>query len=131
MFNGIIFHQGIVKKIIKRNKGINIFLKSNLKILKKNSGMSIACDGVCLTLINISNNIMEFYLSNETIKRSKFRNIKIKDTINLELPMKFGQRFSGHICQGHVDCIAKIYSIKKLINLIYLILKLIKMKKQI
>ena len=114
MFNGIIFHQGIVKKIIKRNKGINIFLKSNLKILKKNTGMSIACDGVCLTLINISNNIMEFYLSNETIKRSKFRNIKIKDTINLELPMKFGQRFSGHICQGHVDCIAKIYSIKKI-----------------
>jgi len=109
MFNGIIFHQGIVKKIIKRNKGIDIFLKSNLKILKKNTGMSIACDGVCLTLINISNNIMEFYLSNETIKRSK-----IKDTINLELPMKFGQRFSGHICQGHVDCIAKIYSIKKI-----------------
>ena len=82
MFNGIIFHQGIVKKIIKRNKGIIIYLKSNLKILKKNTGMSIACDGVCLTLINISNNIMEFYLSNETIKRSKFRNIKIKDTIN-------------------------------------------------
>ena len=114
MFNGIIFHQGIVKKIIKRNKGINIFLKSNLKILKKNTGMSIACDGVCLTLINISNNIMEFYLSNETIKRSKFRHIKIKDAINLELPMKFGQRFSGHICQAHVDCIAKISSIKKI-----------------
>ena len=50
MFNGIIFNQGIVKKIIKRKKGINIFLKSNLKILKKNIGMSISCDGVCLTL---------------------------------------------------------------------------------
>ena len=114
MFNGIIFNQGIVKKIIKRKKGINIFLKSNLKILKKSAGISIACDGVCLTLINITNNVMEFYLSNETIKRSKFRHMKIKDTINLELPMKFGQRISGHFCQGHVDCTAKISSIKKI-----------------
>ena len=114
MFNGIIFHQGIVKKIIKRNKGINIFLKSNLRILKRNTGMSIACDGVCLTIINIIGNIFEFYLSNETIKRSKFKHIKINDAINLELPMKFGQRISGHICQGHVDCTAKISSIKKI-----------------
>ena len=71
MFNGIIFKQGIVKKISKRNKGINIFVYSKLKISKKDIGMSIACDGVCLTLINISNKLMEFYLSNETIKRSK------------------------------------------------------------
>ena len=114
MFNGIIFHQGIVKKVIKRKKGINFFLKSNLKILKKNTGISIACDGVCLTLINMSNNIMEFYLSEETIKRSKFKNIKVGNCVNLELPLKFGMNISGHICQGHVDCTAKVFSIKKI-----------------
>ena len=55
MFNGIIFNQGKVKKISKRKKGINIFVYSKLKISKKDIGMSISCDGVCLTLININN----------------------------------------------------------------------------
>ena len=73
MFNGIIFNKGVVKKIQKRPKGINIFIKSNLKITKKNIGISIACDGVCLTLINVKKKVMEFYLSNETIIRSKFK----------------------------------------------------------
>ena len=53
MFNGIIFNQGTVQKIEKRPKGINIFIKSNLKLSKKESGVSVACDGVCLTLITI------------------------------------------------------------------------------
>ena len=56
---------------------------------------------------------MEFYLSNETVKRSKFRYLKINDLINLELPLKYGQKISGHICQGHVDTTGKILSIKK------------------
>ena len=56
---------------------------------------------------------MEFYLSNETIERSKFRYIKINDQINLELPLKYGQKISGHICQGHVDTVGKIINIKK------------------
>jgi len=73
MFNGIIFKQGKIKKIYKRKKGINISVYSNLKISKKDIGMSISCDGVCLTLINISNKLMEFYLSKETIKKSKFK----------------------------------------------------------
>ena len=57
---------------------------------------------------------MEFYLSNETIKRSKFRYLKKSDQINLELPLKYGQKISGHICQGHVDTIGKIKDIKKI-----------------
>ena len=57
---------------------------------------------------------MEFYLSNETIKRSKFRFLKINEEINLELPLKYGQEISGHICQGHVDTVGKIINIKKI-----------------
>ena len=113
MFNGIIFNKGIVKKVLKRPKGINVFIKADIKLSKKDIGISIACDGVCLTLITIKNKIMEFYLSNETIKRSKFRFLKIGDQINLELPLKYGQRISGHICQGHVDTVGKVISIKK------------------
>ena len=113
MFNGIILNQGTVKKIDKRSKGINIFIKSSLKIGKTSIGMSISCDGVCLTLITVNNNLLEFYLSNETIKKSKFKYVKVNDFINLELPLKFGQKISGHICQGHVDCTGKISFIKK------------------
>ena len=114
MFNGIIFNQGIVRKIIKRKKGTNIFIKSNLKITKKDLGISIACDGVCLTLIKNDNRLMEFYLSNETTQRSKFKNVVMGDYINLELPLKFGDKISGHMCQGHVDCTSKLSSIRKI-----------------
>ena len=57
---------------------------------------------------------MEFYLSNETIQRSKFKFLRINNQINLELPLKYGQKISGHICQGHVDTIGKIKDIKKI-----------------
>ena len=76
--------------------------------------MSISCDGACLTLININNKLMEFYLSNETIKRSKFKKVKIGDYINIETPLKFGKQISGHIIQGHIDCIGIISAIKKI-----------------
>ena len=113
MFNGIILNQGIVKKIDKGSEGINIFIKSSLKIGKTSIGMSISCDGVCLTLISLNNKLLEFYLSKETLEKSRFKYIKINDFINLEFPLKFGQKISGHICQGHVDCTGKISSIKK------------------
>jgi riboflavin synthase len=112
MFNGIIFDQGLVTKIQKRPKGINIFVKSDLKLSRKDIGVSVSCDGVCLTLITITGKVMEFYLSNETIQRSKFKFIKIKNKINLELPLKYGQKISGHICQGHIDTVGKISYIK-------------------
>jgi riboflavin synthase len=114
MFNGIIFNQGSVHKVAKRPRGINLFVKSDLKLTNKDMGVSVALDGVCLTLISISSTLMEFYLSNETIKRSKFKYLKINDKINLELPLKYGQKISGHICQGHIDTIGKVLSIKKI-----------------
>ena len=112
MFNGIIFNEGKVYKIIKRKKGINLFVKSNLALKSKDLGISISCDGVCLTLISKKNKILEFYLSNETLNRSKFKKIIKGDIINLELPLKKGQNISGHICQGHVDYVSKVKKIK-------------------
>ena len=113
MFNGIIFNQAKVKKIVKRNKGIDLFLYSQINLSKKDLGSSISCDGVCLTLTSFKKNTYEFYLSNETLLKSKFKKIKVGDKINLELSLKYGQRISGHICQGHVDTVGKVISIKK------------------
>ena len=120
MFNGIIFNHGVVNKIDKRVKGINLFIKSIIPIKYKDLGISISCDGVCLTLISFKNKTLEFYLSKETLSRSKFKKINIGDIINLELPLKKGQNISGHICQGHVDYVAKVKKIK-LIDKSYLI----------
>ena len=114
MFNGIIYNQGIITKITKRPRGINIFIKSDFKLNSKDIGLSISCDGVCLTLISYKNKLMEFYLSKETINRSKFKYLKIKNIINLELPLRYGTKISGHICQGHVDTVGKILDIKKI-----------------
>ena len=113
MFNGIIFNKGIINGVKKRPKGVNLFIKSSLKVSNKNLGISISCDGVCLTLISYKSNTLEFYLSNETLAKSKFRNIKIGDEINLEKPLKFGDNISGHICQGHVDTVCSVKNIKK------------------
>ena len=114
MFNGIIYNKGSVCKIQRRTKGINLFLKSSIKLSNKNLGASISCDGVCLTLISCKRNVIEFYLSNETLNKSKYRNIRIGNEINLELPLKFGDNISGHICQGHVDTVGKVIKITKI-----------------
>ena len=112
MFNGIILNKGQVCKIQKRKEGTNLFLRSKIKLSKNDLGISISCDGVCLTLISCRKNIFEFYLSNETLKKSKFKKIKIGNEINLEKPLKYGQNISGHICQGHVDTTGKVKNIK-------------------
>ena len=113
MFNGIIYNKGKVRKISNSKKGKSIFIFSNIPLNKKKVGMSIACDGVCLTLVSYRNKILEFYLLDETIIRSKFKFLKIGYEINLELPLKYGQDISGHICQGHVDTTSKVYKISK------------------
>jgi len=114
MFNGIIYNKGKVCKIQKRSKGINLFLKSSIKLSNNNLGISVSCDGTCLTLISCKKNLIEFYLSNETLNKSKFKNIKIGNEVNLELPLKFGKNISGHLCQGHVDTVGKVIKIKKI-----------------
>tara|TARA_B100000131_G_scaffold237594_1_gene229708 strand:+ start:139 stop:729 length:591 start_codon:yes stop_codon:yes gene_type:complete len=114
MFNGIIFNKGKIQKIDKSTKGINLFVKSNIHLKSKNVGISISCDGACLTLISAKNKSFEFYLSNETLLRTRFKNIKKGEFINMELPLKKGQDISGHICQGHVDYLAKVKKIKSI-----------------
>ena len=114
MFNGIIYNQGIIKKISKRPNGLNIFVKSNLKLNQNDIGLSISCDGICLTLISYKKKIMEFYLSKETLVRSRFKYLNANDLINLELPLRYGTKISGHICQGHVDTVGKVFNIKKI-----------------
>ena len=68
MFNGIIFNKGLITKISKRSKGINIFVKSDLKLNNKDIGVSVACDGVCLTLITIKKELWNFIFQMRLLK---------------------------------------------------------------
>ena len=111
MFNGIIFNTGKIKIIEKKKKSILIGIKSNLKFKKTEIGSSISCNGVCLTLFKIKKDIIFFYLSNETLLRSNFKQIKIGQVINLEKSLIYGQKISGHFTQGHVDTTAKVKNI--------------------
>ena len=112
MFNGIVFNTGVINEI-KTNKNSKLIgIKTNLKLKKKDIGSSIACDGVCLTLSNIKKNIIFFYLSKETIKRSSFKSLKKGKIINLEKSLVYGQKISGHFTQGHVDTTARVKEIK-------------------
>ena len=112
MFNGIVFHTGKVKSIIKNKKNLLIEIKTNLKFSKKDIGSSISCDGVCLTLVKIKGKLIKFYLSSETLKISNFKFIKINQIINLEKSLVYGKKISGNFTQGHVDTVAQIEKIK-------------------
>ena len=111
MFNGIIFNTGVIKFIKGNDKSKLIGLKSNLKFKKNEIGSSISCDGVCLTLSKIKNDLIFFYISNETINKSNFKYLKIGQKINLEKSLVYGKKISGHFTQGHVDTTAKVKKI--------------------
>ena len=111
MFNGIIFNTGKVKDIKKRKNSIYVGIQTKISFSKKDLGSSICCDGVCLTVDKVIKNKIYFYISNETLKRSNFKALKINQTINLEKSLSFGKSISGHFIQGHVDSVAKIKKI--------------------
>ena len=112
MFNGIIFYTGKVYSLKRNENSILIGIRSKLKLKSHDLGSSICCDGVCLTLEKVVSNILYFYISNETIKRSNFNKLKIGQIVNLEKSLIFGQEISGNFIQGHVDTIAKVKKIQ-------------------
>ena len=111
MFNGIVYNTGIVEKVLKAKNSIEIVLKTKLLFKKNEIGSSICCNGVCLTLTKIKNNLSSFYLSKETLKKSNFRFIKKDNIINIEKSLSHGSKISGHYVQGHVDTTAVIQKI--------------------
>ena len=116
MFNGIIFNTGKVKDIQKKKKSIYVGIQTKINFNKTDLGSSICCDGVCLTLDKIAKNKIFFYISDETLKRSNFKNLKLEQLINIEKSLTFGKSISGHFIQGHVDTVAKIRKIKFIDN---------------
>ena len=76
-------------------------------------GDSVAVSGVCLTVSGLEGNLVRFDVSGETLTKSSLGKLTSGSKVNVELAMKIGDRFGGHIVQGHVDGVAKIKTIDK------------------
>ncbi len=74
-------------------------------------GDSIAINGACLTVVKIASGTFSVELSPESQKILAMENYK--DEVHMEPAMMMGDRFEGHIVQGHVDCLGTIKSIKQ------------------
>ena len=85
-----------------------------MKFSKREIGSSISCSGICLTIEKYRGNIIRFYISKETLRRTNFRFLKKGDLVNLERSLKYGDRISGHFVQGHVDTTAKVLKMVRL-----------------
>ena len=114
MFTGIIKNKGKVVSIVKKNKGYEVKINSNLVFSKKNIGTSISINGVCLTLTKFLNKNLFFFISYLTFQITNFKYLKKNSTVNLEKSLKFGDEIAGHFVQGHIDTIGKVISLKKL-----------------
>ena len=116
MFNGIIENTGIVRRIYNKNNNCHLEIYTKMKFKKSEVGSSISCSGACLTVEKYNRNVVKFYVTKETLSKTTFKLLKKGSLINLEKPLKYGNRLSGHFVQGHVDTtcsIKKIYFIGK------------------
>ena len=116
MFTGIIQGQAIIEnKFIDSN---TFSIKTDLDLSDCNTGSSISCDGICLTVTSI-NYENSFYFFNvnigeETIKRTTAQHWDNNSKINVEKSLIVGDEISGHFVYGHVDIVLKILKIEKL-----------------
>ena len=105
MFTGIIECVARVEKVEKDKGNLNISLKSPItKELKVDQ--SLCHNGVCLTVVDISDDLYTVTIIAESLSRTNLGELKIGDSLNLERSMSVNSRFDGHIVQGHVDEIA-------------------------
>jgi riboflavin synthase len=120
MFTGIITQLGKIESLdFNQKKDLLLEISSNQKMNRKlEIGCSIACNGICLTLISKKNSstktIFAFQASDETCKKTNLKNWKIGEIINLEFALRAGDELGGHMVLGHVDDVAKVKSIKKI-----------------
>ncbi len=118
MFTGIITHSAKVKKLeIKENQDLLFGLAFDSAIDRKlDLGASVACSGVCLTIIKNekteNETILFFEVSKETLSKTNFSNLKIGDKINIEFSLRIGEELGGHLVSGHIDGIAKLINLQ-------------------
>jgi riboflavin synthase len=112
MFTGIVEHVGRVESLNTARDGAaqSSRLRVNAGPLAASLAVSnsIAVNGCCLTVVEISGETFAADLSSETLRRTSFGEIKPGKRMNLERPLTAGKEFGGHFVQGHVDGIGRV-----------------------
>ena len=111
MFTGLIEELGKVVSIDKTPQGANITISCKKVLQKAEIGDSIATNGVCLTVVKLSNNTFTANIMNESLKVSILKDLKIGNLVNLEKSLTLQSFLGGHLVTGDVDCCGKISSI--------------------
>ena len=115
MFTGLIQHIGKISGINSTSEGktflvsVDVSKFEDFKTVK--TGDSIAINGLCTTVVSINSASFSVNLMNESLKLSILGDFKTGDPVNIELAMKAGDRFGGHIVTGHIDTVGIVRKI--------------------
>jgi len=110
MFTGIIEDIGTVEALDKKGDSLALSVESRLPADELKPGDSVAVNGVCLTVSDISKSIFTVDLSHETISATTLRYCKAGHRLHLERALTLGGRLGGHLVTGHVDGVGEVIS---------------------
>lgn len=112
MFTGIISAIGEIVSLEPRGGDVRLTINTgNLALGDVHLGDSIACNGACLTAVQLTGHGFVADVSVETLSLTTVGNWKTGSRINLEKAMQASDRFGGHIVSGHVDGIGEVVSL--------------------
>lgn len=110
MFTGIVETLGVIRKIAHDQTNVHLFIESSFTE-KLKIDQSVAHNGVCLTVVEIADDLYRVTSIKETVDVTTIGLWKVGDVVNLERGMPLNDRLDGHIVQGHVDETAVITKI--------------------
>ncbi|RVU00796.1 riboflavin synthase [Mucilaginibacter limnophilus] len=113
MFTGIIETLGKVTSLRHEQGNLHITVSSAISNELK-IDQSVAHNGVCLTVVNVTDDTHTVTAIEETLNKTNLSELKEGDLINLERCMQMKGRLDGHIVQGHVDQTAVCTDFKEL-----------------
>lgn len=106
MFTGIIETLGTVRNITTDGSNKHFYIESSITNELK-IDQSVAHNGVCLTVVEIKDNIYKVTAIAETLGKTNLDDWKPGDVVNIERSLKVGDRLDGHFVQGHVDAVSE------------------------
>jgi riboflavin synthase len=113
MFTGLIEAICTVKSVRRDAGSALLTIDSGRLAGQSKIGDSIAINGVCLTVAKLNGSIAAFDVSGETLAKSNLGKLAVGSKVNIELAMKVGDRFGGHIVAGHIDGTVTIKTIER------------------
>jgi len=107
MFTGIVTDVGTVRSV-EGDGDVRIAINTSFDTSTIEIGASIACSGVCLTLVDKGENWFSADVSRESLTVTNLQDWTKGSLVNLERAMKLGDELGGHIVTGHVDCVGSV-----------------------